>query len=227
MMASETIDLSVPVGDGSAAAATSAIAQMLAAERDVKTLSGARLAEMSLREASSALSEFERTTARGPAPSMAEAAKDGVEARIRLDALTADPAFLAKIERGDAATVKAFNDLTKQVAEGADPAALAQMGLVPVGGRGETTTPDNQNTIQEMASFAEALRAQGISEPAIREALTGGSKSSPGIYRAALHRREERLSDKEWVGRLLAGGFSENREFTLLSIVLAGEVVAG
>jgi hypothetical protein len=139
-----------------------------------------------------------------------------------LAALTKDPAFRSKLLAGDDASTKEFNALTAMTAEDAGPVDMAIAGILP---SGIETVSGNQLTVRQMAGAADAMRSWGLNEDCIREAIVG-AKISPAVYRAALTRRSERLGDKEWTERLLAGGFAENKEYVLLSSVLAGEVVA-
>jgi hypothetical protein len=159
---------------------------------------------MTPQEAGAALAAFE-AVARGPAPSSAP--KTPVEAKQRLDALTRDPSFRAKLLASDVDAGREFNALTEMVSKEAAPVEMAMLGVLPAG---IETVSGNQATTRQMADYANALRAAGLNESCIREALTG-AKSSPEIYRAALNRRAERLSDPEWTERLLAGGFAETR----------------
>jgi hypothetical protein len=185
----------------------------------IESLSGATIAAMSPQEAGAALAAFE-AAARGPAPTAEP--KNATEATARLAALTKDPAFRTKLLSGDDEATKQFNALTTMTAD-VGPADLAMAGLVPSGV--ETISAENPLTVRQMASAAEAMRAQGLNEDCIKEALVG-AKISPAVYRAALTRRSERLGDKEWTAKLLAGDFAANREYVLLSSILAGEVVA-
>jgi hypothetical protein len=187
----------------------------------IESLSGATIASMSPQEAGAALAAFE-AAARGPAAPANPTTP--AEAKQRLDSLSRDATFRSKLLAGDDEATKQFNALTAMTAEdAAAPVDLALAGVVPFGI--ETLTAENPLSTRQLATAAEAMRAQGLNEDCIKEALIG-AKSSPEIYRAALNRRAERLGDKEWVSRLLAGGFVENKEYVLLSSILAGEVVA-
>jgi hypothetical protein len=160
-----------------------------------------------------------RRPARGPAPTAEP--KTSAEATARLAALTNDPAFRTKLLSGDDEATKQFNALTTMTAD-AGPVDLALAGLLR---SGIETVSGNQLTVRQMASAAEAMRTMGLNDDCVREALVG-AKVSPEIYRAALNRRAELLTDPEWSKRLLNGGFAENNTYVLLSSILAGEVVA-
>jgi hypothetical protein len=185
----------------------------------IESLSGAAIASMSPQEAGAALAAFEAAS-RGPGPTAEP--KTVAEVTARLSALTNSATFRDKLLAGDVEAAKVFDTLTsKLAAEDAAPADLAMAGILP---SGIETISGNQLTTRQMADSANAMRSWGLNDECIKEALVG-AKISPEIYRRALSRRAERLSDPEWTERLLAGGFAENKEYVLLSSVLAGEIV--
>jgi hypothetical protein len=188
---------------------------------DISSLSGADIAAMSPKEAGEALARFE--AASRPAPSAEP--KTVNEALARRAALERDPEFLARLQRGDVASTEEFTKLNTMIAEGASPVDMAMAGLIPSGHLGETTTPENPTTVRTMALMAETYREWGLNEACVMEALEG-AKHPPHIYREAMNRRAERMGDPEWTKRLLAGDFAANKEFVLLSSILAGEVVS-
>jgi hypothetical protein len=89
----------------------------------------------------------------------------------------------------------------------------------------ETTTPDNPISTRVMTMVADTMRAEGLNEVQVLEGLVG-AKSTPEIYRAALNRRAQWNSDKEWTAKLAAKDFATVREDKLLSIVLNGDIVS-
>jgi hypothetical protein len=81
------------------------------------------------------------------------------------------------------------------------------------------TTTEGQLPMREMISVVDDLRALGLNDVCIGEALNGAHYSTAIIAEGkALF--DARMSDSEWVKKLSAGDLATRREHTLLHILL-------
>ena len=158
-----------------------------------------------------------------PAPSSVPVVNDA----RRLNELTKDRDFGARLVRGDTEATAEFARLNASVSDPANMVDLALAGQLP---RNHVDGVPGSMSMRDMAAAANDLRSRGWSEPAIREALDGnaaGTKApySPETIAQAKERRAERLSDPEWKQRWLKGGYTEVRESQMLSSIIAQAAV--
>jgi hypothetical protein len=155
-----------------------------------------------------------------PLPTPADRTK-AAEARLRLEALKADPETGRKYLSGDVATRQQIDELTAAiVAGGGGEADLALLGVHPDGHIDSGTGASLRDQIAAVAP----LREQGIPGDVIRQVLTDAPVSR-FEYTAVEQLRRERLNTPEWSAKLMAGDFQTQREATLMSIVLSSRVL--
>jgi len=140
------------------------------------------------------------------------------EASAKLDSLTADPAWTGQLFAGNGPTVREFQDLVAKKFEGnpLDHIVAGTPGFEPP--MIETVTDGKLSTRNQMISAA-ALRDIGVSPEAIKQAFSGQQETRE-VYDAVKNLKADRLGDKEWVAKLLAGDRAAVREMMLMNIVL-------
>jgi hypothetical protein len=142
---------------------------------------------------------------------------NAAEASTRLGTLTADKEWTEKLLAGDAAAAREFHDLSTMVATG-DKVDAAIAGIRPDIQDG--IIPDSSAVL--MTNVAATLRANGISDDAIRQVLTGQkvSKQERGLVETW---KGQRMRDPEWVKAYLSGDPQAAKDMTLANIVMSSE----
>src|SRR5262249_38662660 len=107
-----------------------------------------------------------------------------------------------RVAEGEAAEVQRLSR-----AEEKDPTATIE------------TTMNDQLPAREMIAAVDDLRALGLNDKCISEALNG-IRERPAIIAEAKERLAAQLSDAEWVRKLNAGDRATRKELTLLSVVV-------
>jgi hypothetical protein len=150
------------------------------------------------------------------------------DAKSKLDRAMADPEFAKKLFARDAATRREFEALTKAAAEsdGSDRlAAIVQGHDIPAPAGIETVFNGALST-RDTKTAVQWMKEAGIGDAAIAESILGVDVKTGKPYDAATiaqakAMKAQRLSDPEWTKRLFAGGYTEKRELTLLSVILS------
>jgi len=145
----------------------------------------------------------------------------------RLNELTADKNFGARLIRGDVEATAEFARLNASVS---NPDNLVDLALANELPRNHVDGVRGSMSLRDMAAAANDLRARGWSEAAVREAMAGtdartGRAFDAETIRRAKNLREARLSDQEWTAKLLRGERSVTLESQYLSSIIASEQV--
>jgi hypothetical protein len=136
------------------------------------------------------------------------------EAGARITELHSNKEWSEKFLAGDSATRTEFDALSQRVVQGDDRVAQAMSGAVP-----EMSDAD----LYFAKHTANALREVGISEDAVKEALSG-SQPTQAEFDAVKNWRERAMRDDAWVKRYLSGDADARTQMTLAAIVLSGEI---
>ncbi len=144
-----------------------------------------------------------------------------VEAAAKLSELMSDKAWAAKLLSGNAPEAREFQQLMAAKSGGAgDRLDQIIAGAIEDPALFETVTAGQLSTRNQMIS-AEALRDIGVSPAAIRQVFE--AKPVPRAeYDAVKNLKADRLGDRDWIKRYLAGDRSAVREMTLMNIVAVG-----
>jgi hypothetical protein len=140
------------------------------------------------------------------------------EAATRLDALKANPDWTGKLMAGGSAELKEFQGLHELLSRG-DHIDLALAGEFMPGGM---QTPEH---LQNMGATS-MLREAGVRDEVIRDVLAGTHTVTKEEFAKVKQFKADRMSDKEWSKRLLAGDSEATRQFHLMNIVLTGDIKA-
>jgi len=141
-------------------------------------------------------------------------------AAAKLDSLIASPEFRTKLLAAGAAETREFHELMATKSRGgADKldqviAGTAEVPLV------ELVTAGQLSTHNQMISAA-ALREIGVGDLAIRQVFEGKPVSRTE-HDAVKALRADRLSDKEWRAKFLAGDRAAVRDMAHMNIVIVG-----
>jgi hypothetical protein len=140
---------------------------------------------------------------------------NATEARARLDSLTGDKDWGARVMSGDVAANKEFHDLTAMVAAGGDAVDQAIAGIVP------GDIPDaGQKRMTEAATW---MREHGLSDGVIRQTLTD-HEVTPQEVRAVEAWKAQKMRSPEFTKAFLAGEPDPVREMLLADIVLSSPI---
>ena len=154
-------------------------------------------------------------------PAAPAAATPAAEASVKLKGLTADKAWSEKFFAGDVAARREFAELTTAAANG-DSTGEAIAGTAAAPGMIETTFGSDLNS-RATVETVQLLREAGFTD-ATTEALFRGDKMNRQEVEMARRYQSMRHSDQSWVSRLLAGGWTEQRESMLLAAILSADV---
>lgn len=182
--------------------------------------------ELSPQAASERLADMQRAYDARTASPAPDRPTDAAGARAKLDALTANKSWSERYLNGGVDETREFKELTAMVAS-TDPAVRLERvlaGEVHNNSVIETVSGDELST-SKLAIAVDGLREVGLSDEAIREAISGG-KNTAVIHRATRELKERLFGDPAWVKRYLDGGAPERRQATLISIVLNSEIAA-
>jgi hypothetical protein len=153
----------------------------------------------------------------GPKP---EDRTRAAEARVKLEALKADPEWGKRYLAGDVATRKTFDELTEAIAAGGGgDADLALIGHHPDG----HIDSGNGATLRDMISAVPELREAGVPDDVIKQVLEDRpvSRTERAMTEQLLR---ERMGNAEWRQKLMSGDFAVKRENLLMSVILASRV---
>jgi hypothetical protein len=153
----------------------------------------------------------------GPKP---EDRTKAAEARVKLEALKADPEWGRKYLAGDVATRKTFDELTEAIAAGGGgDADLALIGHHPDG----HIDSGNGATLRDMIAAVPELREAGVPDDVIKQVLEDRpvSRAERAMTEQLLR---ERMGDAEWRQKLMSGDYAVKRENLLMSVILASHV---
>ena len=134
----------------------------------------------------------------------------GEDPRSKLHAAYADPAKRGKLEAGDIATKKEFDELIRAAAVPADPVEAALSGKLA-----ELPTSDEL----QMSKTATMLRGMGLRDDVVREFISG-QETTQEIHDAAKAWKQRTLKDQDFVKRWLDGDVEAAQKMTLCGIVL-------
>lgn len=134
----------------------------------------------------------------------------GEDPKSKLHAAYADDTKRQKLEAGDLATKREFDELIKAVTVPADPVEAALSGKL-------SNFPTSEEL--QLSRSASMLRGLGLSDDAVREAISD-STTSQEIHDAAKAWKAQHLSDQDWVKRWLNGDAEAIKEMTLCGILL-------
>jgi len=180
---------------------------------------------MSPEAATAALSRMTGEYLNAPAPVAApgpnpEDRTKAAEARVKLEALKADPKWGKQYLAGDVATRKTFEELTEAVAAGGGgDADLALLGHHPDG----HIDSGNGATLRDMISAVPELREAGVPDDVIKQVLEDRpvSRTERAMTEQLLR---ERMGNAEWRQKLMSGDYAVKRENLLVSVILASRV---
>jgi hypothetical protein len=134
----------------------------------------------------------------------------GDDPRSKLHAAYADNAKRGKLEAGDLATKREFDELIRGAAVPADPVEAALSGKLP-------DIPTSEQL--EDSRTAGMLRGLGLSDDAVREFISG-QPTTQEVQDAAKAWKKQHLGDTEWKQKWLSGDAQAIKEMTLCSIIL-------
>jgi hypothetical protein len=142
------------------------------------------------------------------------------EAAARLDVLTANPEWTAKMLGGSGPQVKEFQELVaaKMAAPAGDRIDKIINGTIERTGFEVATEEGQQISTQDQVQSAAWLREAGISDGAIREVLEG-RQFTREEYEASKRLSASRYGNADWVSKLLAGDHDARRELILMNII--------
>jgi hypothetical protein len=140
---------------------------------------------------------------------------NATEARMRLDALTADKAWGDRFCNGDIAAKKEFSDLTSMIAGGGDDVVSAAMS----GNIGEVPS----SALKMMAETAGMLREVGASEPVIEQVLKG-HKVTAQEYKLVEAEKARLMKSEAFVKDYMAGDPEARKRLLLCDIVISGGI---
>ena len=160
------------------------------------------------------------------APVTPAAPTSSAEAGARLANLAADPAWGAKILANSPAEVRQMHDLiavknSRPLDPNIDRAMAEEIEPQPF-----AVTAEGGLSLQNLASSVVDLRAAGLSDGAIKEAISGATPTKQE-QDAARRLYADKIADTAaggWVSRLLKGGAVEKRELLLMQIVIGAPV---
>jgi hypothetical protein len=136
------------------------------------------------------------------------------EASARLNAVTANPEWTAKMLAGNGPEVRELHELVAKKAEGSKLDQIMN-GSLPTG-------PMQMNEAGVSPANAVAsvawLREASVSDGAVRQ-LFEGQPVSREEFQAAERLRASRLGDKAWITKLLTGDHDAKAELALMSII--------
>ncbi len=140
------------------------------------------------------------------------------EAAAKLDSLIANPEFRTKLLASGAAETREFHSLMA-VKSGGDRlgqiiAGTAEVPMI------ETVTAGQLSTYNQMISAAD-LREIGVGDLAIRQVFEKNPVSR-AEYDAVKTLKADRLADKEWRAKFLAGDRAAVRDMAHMNIVIVG-----
>lgn len=139
-------------------------------------------------------------------------------AMAKLDALRADPAWRESFISGHPVLAAQWRDLTelstRALAGNETEAALA--------GRLEPSGFQPPGRLENIA-MVEMLRGLEFSDAAIRETING-HEMTQAEHDAAKRWKSDKMGDKEWVARYLAGDAVAKREKMLADVILASPI---
>jgi hypothetical protein len=153
--------------------------------------------------------------------------------RAELSRLESDPDHLnrqltSEAARRDVAAVRA----RIAVAEAATPVVRTdaeRLGDI-LSGKAEVplieTTVDGQLTTHATMTAVADLRALGLSDATIHEAVNGG-KYAPHVIRWATQLYQEAMSDPTWVSKYLAGDKAARRDLVCMQTIMNGTPIEG
>ena len=143
------------------------------------------------------------------------------EANARLQTLTSNKEWGARLLAGGIEERREFERLT-ELAAGTDAVADAIAGATPQPFQIETVGPGELST-KDRATAVEMFRDAGLEDGVIAEAFNGGRVTRKEVA-AAKALQSARHGDAGWRQRFLAGGWAENREQTLINIILTSAI---
>src|SRR5271166_1798287 len=130
---------------------------------------------------------------------------NAAEAQAQLEKLSASPEWRAKVLSGDlGGPGKELRQITEALAK-ADPVDKALAGVPLDPAAIATTSGQDALTPAHLAQVVSDLRDIGLRDEVIREAFTEGRTYTPEIMRAVRQRHADRMGDKEFVTKYLAG----------------------
>jgi hypothetical protein len=156
------------------------------------------------------ISGADETIATPPAPPSTPA-----EAATRLTALKADPAWTKALDQGGPAQTREFHSLHELISKG-DGIDQAMSGVLPDGIIQDGAQVQTAGTVSWM-------RQLGIRDDVIREALAGYEPSQALISETARY-KADKMSNPEWVKKLMSGDVEARRELFLANSILTGGI---
>jgi hypothetical protein len=168
--------------------------------------------EMSREEASAKLVELEQQL--HPPPPIKP--QDAQGARGRLELLSQDPRWSKALMNGDPTIREEFDRLVALSASG----DVVADGIVEENEPIFSTTVDGALPPRVVAEVAQDLRASGLTDASIAQAVYG-TPVSPQEHAAAAAMMNAKKADPTWRAALLAGDYAAKREWTLLCTILS------
>lgn len=138
---------------------------------------------------------------------------NAAEARALLDTRIADKDWGAKLLAGNSDVGREFRELSEK-AGGVDPIDAAIAGIVPAS---ENGLRDSDAVMR--ANVATTLRELGIRDAVIRDHMTDRKYTAEEVA-AVTQLKAERMSDREWTKKYLAGDAKAVKDMTLIHIIL-------
>lgn len=138
------------------------------------------------------------------------------EATTQLAQLKADANFTKPFLEGAPAHVQRFRDLHEMIENGTNADVDRAMAGEYLG----MNTPEHL----QMMGAASMLQDAGIRPEIVRDVLAGTHTVSAAEYAVVKQFKQDKLSDKEWSARLLAGDSAATREWHLMNVILTGGI---
>ena len=141
------------------------------------------------------------------------------QAGAKLAELLKNPDWRDRYLKGAGPAVKEHNSLAQKKSEGGDRLDRIVAGTEEPAWF-ETISPANPVSTSNLIKTASWFRDIGFNDQQIRQVLSG-ERVSRAEYEAIKLWRADRIGDREWTERLLAGDHQATRELLLASTVIA------
>lgn len=147
-------------------------------------------------------------------------------ARSQLDAMASDPGFAERFNSGDPAAKQAVAQALEARRDDGGSLMATVSDNVHIEGAGEYTIGTSAVPDRTMQDAIAGFRALGLTDADAFEILNGrelatGRPWPPEVVARTRALRTQRLNDPDWVKRLNARGWQEQRELLLMSGILA------
>jgi hypothetical protein len=138
------------------------------------------------------------------------------EATTQLAQLKADANFTKPFLEGAPTHVQRYQDLQTMI----DSGTTAEVDRAMAG----EFQGFNSSEFVQMRGAAEMLTEAGVRPEIVKDVLSGTHAVTAAEYAVVKQYKADRMSDKEWTARLMAGDATAKREWSLMNIVLTNDI---